>query len=386
MDGERSEAVAAQVDSGQAGTRPTGAEAAAAHHLGDTAQRLLALGIAARAAYAVAGLFIFILALEIMKTGARGMADILANANASGPLNLLGFGWVSAYILMSGSPVAAISLSLFSQGTIGGSEALAMLSGSRLGASLIVLVVGFALYVSRRRTADGLYIGVVALLTAFTMWLPALPLSILLLKSGWMDGLKVSTPGAVTSFVDVAYDPITARLADNLPDLLIFALGVICLLGAFTVFDRALPNLEQPSLRLERIRETLHRPWPMFLLGLGITALTLSVSISVTLLVPLSLKGWIRRENIIPYVMGANISTWVDTLLAAVLLNSERAFTIVLVQMTVGAALSLLTLLLIYPAYSRTIAGLAHRLTLSQREFALFLGVIFVIPCILFFL
>lgn len=261
-----------------------------------------------------------------------------------------------------------------------------MLSGSRLGASLIVLVVGFALYVSRRRTADGLYIGVVALLTAFTMWLPALPLSILLLNSGWMDGLEVSTPGAVTSFVDVAYDPITARLADNLPELLIFALGVICLLGAFTVFDRALPNLEQPSLRLERIRETLHRPWPMFFLGIGITALTLSVSISVTLLVPLSLKGWIRRENIIPYIMGANISTWVDTLLAAMLLNSDRAFTIVLVQMTVGAALSLLTLLLIYPVYSRTIAGVAHRLTLSQREFALFLGAIFVAPCILFFL
>lgn len=386
MDGEQTEAAAAQVDSGLPGTRPASAGAAAAHHFGDTAQRLLALSIAARTAYAVAGLFIFILALEIMKTGARGMTAVLEDANAGGPLNLLGFGWISAYVLMSGSPVAAISLSLFSQGTIGGSEALAMLSGSRLGASLIVLVVGFALYVSRRRTADGLYIGVVALLTAFTMWLPALPLSILLLNSGWMDGLEVSTPGAVTSFVDVAYDPITARLADNLPELLIFALGVICLLGAFTVFDRALPNLEQPSLRLERIRETLHRPWPMFFLGIGITALTLSVSISVTLLVPLSLKGWIRRENIIPYIMGANISTWVDTLLAAMLLNSDRAFTIVLVQMTVGAALSLLTLLLIYPVYSRTIAGVAHRLTLSQREFALFLGAIFVAPCILFFL
>ena len=40
---------------------------------------------------------------------------------------------------MSGSPVAAISLSLYSKGTISDVEAFAMINGSRLGASFIVL-------------------------------------------------------------------------------------------------------------------------------------------------------------------------------------------------------------------------------------------------------
>src|SRR3970040_833450 len=108
---------------------------------------------------------------------------------------------------MSGSPVAAIALSLFAGGTISDVEAFAMINGSRLGASFIVLFVGFLLFVRHRRTADGLYIGVVALLTAFTLWLPVLPLGILLLRSGWFDSVSLSTPGAVTSFVDVALDP-----------------------------------------------------------------------------------------------------------------------------------------------------------------------------------
>ena len=36
-------------------------------------------------------------------------------------------------------------------------------------------------------------------------------------------------------------------------------------------------------------------------------------------LVPLALKGYVRRDRVIPYVMGANIATWIDTLFAALL-------------------------------------------------------------------
>jgi hypothetical protein len=275
---------------------------------------------------------------------------------------------------MSGSPVAAISLSLYAGGTISDVEAFAMINGSRLGASFIVLFVGFLLYVFRRRSADGLYIGVVALLTAFTLWLPVLPIGILALHSGWFDSVRLSTPGAVTSFVDVAFDPAVNLADDHLPRLMMFVL-----------FDRALPNLESVSGgRVERIRDWIHHPLAMFVLGLLVTAMTLSVSLSLTLLIPLSLKGYIRREGIIPYVMGANISTWVDTLVAALLLNSPRAFTIVFTQMAVGAAVSLLVLLFLYRPYSRLIHATAHRVTHSRREFALFLGAIFVVPLVLF--
>jgi hypothetical protein len=84
--------------------------------------------------------------------------------------------------------------------------------------------------------------------------------------------------------------------------------------------------------------------------------------------------------------MGANISTWVDTMFAALLLDSPRAFTVVFTQMAVGAFVSLVVLLLLYRPYSRFILAVAHRVTQRRREFAFFLGAIFLVPLALFFL
>ena len=230
-----------------------------------------AVTVTVTAAYSLAGLFLFILALQLLKSGAGGLKPILKAVSADGVLNLLGFGWLGAYGVMSGSPVAAISLSLLAGDTISDVEAFAMINGSRLGASFIVLFVGFILYLTHKRTADGLFIGVVALLTAFTLWLPVLPIGILVLKAGWFDGMKVGTPPGITSFIEVVYDPIVVRAVDHLHRFPVFLLGIGTLLTAFAVFDRALPNLEQPSLRVERMKSWLHHPLAMFALGLGIT-------------------------------------------------------------------------------------------------------------------
>jgi len=89
-------------------------------------------------------------------------------------------------------------------------------------------------------------------------------------------------------------------------------------------------------------------------------------------------------DNIIPYVMGANISTWVDTLVAALLLEQPRAFTIVFTEMAVGATVSLVVLLFLYKPYSRVILATARRVTHTQRGFALFLGAILLVPAVLF--
>ena len=195
----------------------------------------------------------------------------------------------------------------------------------------------------------------------------------------------MGSPGPITSLVNVVYDPIVNRIADNVPTIAVFGIGIGILLTAFAVFDRALPNLESTQGgNLDKWRDRFEKPLVMFLIGLAVTAVTLSVSLSLTLLIPLSLKGYIRRNSIIPYVMGANISTWVDTLVAALLLNAPRAFTIVFTEMVVGASISLFVLIFLYKPYSAVIIGLANRITQSKRGFALFLGVILIVPLVLF--
>ncbi|MEJ5222064.1 MAG: hypothetical protein WHT63_08670, partial [Tepidiforma sp.] len=65
-----------------------------------------------RAAAALTGIFMFILGLQVLKTGARSLVPLLDGLDIAGPVNSVGFGWLLAYAAMSGSPVAAIGVTL----------------------------------------------------------------------------------------------------------------------------------------------------------------------------------------------------------------------------------------------------------------------------------
>ncbi|OGO49586.1 MAG: hypothetical protein A2148_11330 [Chloroflexi bacterium RBG_16_68_14] len=345
------------------------------------AKLLVALGL--RATYVVGALGLFVLALKLLTSGASGAQSLLERLAADGPVNIFGFGWLGAYVMLSGSPVAATSLGLFSGGAISDLESFTMINGSRFGASFIVLFVGLLYYLRHRRNPDGLYIGVVALLTTFTIYTPSMAIGLVALDQGWFDGVSVGAPPGVASATDETFGVLAERAADALPGLLVFALGGAVLLTSFQLFDRVLPNLDPPSPRLERVLTFFHRPLTMFVVGGLVTLATLSVSISLTLLVPLSLKGVVRRHGIVPYVMGANITTFIDTLFAAVLLDTPRAVTVVVTQMALTAAVSIVVLMVLFRPYQRLVLGLAHRLTASRGAFLAFLAAIFLVPAVL---
>ncbi|MGH2541351.1 MAG: hypothetical protein ACRDIB_01055, partial [Ardenticatenaceae bacterium] len=84
-----------------------------------------------------------------------------------------------------------------------------------------------------------------------------------------------------------------------------------------------------------------------------------------------------------PYIMGANISTFIDTLFAAVLLNNPVAFTIVLVEMVALTIASMLVLLVNYPLYERAMLAIVDWTVHDNRHMTLFMLVILVIPVIL---
>jgi Na+/phosphate symporter len=332
---------------------------------------------------AAGGLFLFILALQVIKAGAGEVVPVIERIQVAGPANAVGFGWLFAYVTLSGSPVAAIGISLLAGGVFSESEAFAVVAGSRLGASFIVLAVGFLAYRRGKRNADGLLIGVIALLTTFTTQGPALFLGLLTLHFGWLDPVQFDTPAGLLDLIDTTYGPAVSRIDALLPGVLVFAGGVGILLGSFWLFDRALPQLEGEAQGIARTLDFLHRRPLMFLLGSLVTLMTLSVAISITVLVPLALKGYVRRDHVIPYVMGANITTFVDTLVASVLLGGSTAFTVVLVEMVSVAAVSSVLLVALYGPYSRLILRAASWATSSHRHLAMFLGGIVAVPALL---
>ena len=100
------------------------------------------------------------------------------------------------------------------------------------------------------------------------------------------------------------------------------------LVVGFNCIDRVLPALGGEEHEDREVTWS-SRLWPMFLAGCAVTTLTLSVSVSLTLLVPLVAKGHVRRSNTLPYIAGANITTMVDTLVAAILIGNQDAVRVV---------------------------------------------------------
>lgn len=335
----------------------------------------------------VISLYLFMLAIALMRTGARGMTAHISNFYSISNLTTsLGFGWVFAYIMMSGSPVAAASLTFFDAGVINELSAYSMIIGSRLGASFIVLLIGFIYVLRGRDRATSLGMGILSLMVTATTYLPGLLLGIFFLQTGMLDNIQLGTGVLLSSVIDTMVDPFTNVVAGLFPYWAIFLIGLGFILVSFNLFDKCLPRMTLRDSQIGWLSRLVYRPFVMFLLGATITMISMSVSISLSLLVPLSQRGFVRRENVIPYIMGANITTFVDTLLAALMLDNPAAFTVVLVNMVSISIISILILVIFYQQYQGFLLRFVNGVTSRTKNLAIFMFVILITPVILFIL
>ena len=332
----------------------------------------------------IASLYLFILAITLMKNGASAVTPLLTNAfSISSAVNSLGFGWLFAYIIMSGSPVAAAALTFFDAGVIDRLGAFAMITGSRLGASFIVLFIGLIYVLRGRNRSTSLSMGFLSLIITATIYLPSFMLGSILLKSGTLDHIQLHSGALLHSVIDQVIEPVTEPMVNFLPSWVVFLLGLGIILLSFHLFDKCLPQMTLKESQVGWMSRLVYRPLVMFLLGALVTMFSMSVSLSLSILVPLSARGFIRRENVIPYIMGANITTFIDTLLAAVLLNNPSAFTIVFVEMFSVTLLSILVLTIFYRGYQRTMLKFVGQVTENPRNLVVFMIIILIVPIIL---
>jgi sodium-dependent phosphate cotransporter len=332
----------------------------------------------------VVSLFLFVLAIMLMKDGARVLVPLVRDIfPINNMANSLGFGWLFAYIIMSGSPVAAAALTFFDAGVVDKLGAFAMITGSRLGASFIVLFIGFIYVLRGRDRATSLSMGLLPLSVTGTTYLAGLVIGTVLLQTRALDQVQLRSGMLLTSVIDLIFTPLVYVLTSFLPGWSLFVVGLGIIMLSFNLFDRCLPQMTVKESQVGHMSRLVYRRWVMFLLGAVITLISMSVSVSLSILVPLSNRGFIRRENVIPYIMGANITTFIDTLLASVLLDRPLAFTIVLVQMISITLVSSFILFTSYRRYERAMLDLVTWVTSDNRNLALFMIIIFVVPIIL---
>ncbi|MGD1992346.1 MAG: hypothetical protein PVI59_04050 [Anaerolineae bacterium] len=329
-------------------------------------------------------LFLFIQAIMLMKEGASDLTPLIRNHfSVTNPMSGLGFGWLAAYLVMSGSPVAAMSLALLDAAVVDRLSAFAAITGSRLGASLIVLLIGFIYVLRGRDRVTSLSMGLLSLVVTGSTNLASFFLGMVVLRAGVLADVEISFGGSLTSLIEAIFMPGVNLVAGFLPGWGFFLIGMGMIMFSFSLFDRSLPEMTLKRSQMGQISRLVYRPGVMFVLGAAVTLVSLSVSVSLSILVPLSNRGFVRRENVIPYIMGANITTFIDTLVVGMVLANPVASSVVLVQMLCLTVVSIVILVGFYRRYERVALQLVGWATEENRNLALFIAAILVVPILL---
>ncbi|MFP4591128.1 MAG: sodium:phosphate symporter [Halobacteriales archaeon] len=335
---------------------------------------------------AVVALVVFLFAVQLLGAATAAAADPLERLfrrHVAGGAPALGASWLATYALMNGSVVAALSVSLFDSAILSSEQLFLMLAGSRLGGAAIVLLIGAIDWAQKAEYdfAEATSLGTLTFLLSHSIYLPATGVGLLLLPH--LEGTLGEAVGGVHLPVGglSVLDPVTDAVVGAVGAVPAFVLAVTLLFVGLSAFDRVLKRVDTAWLRrnlFQRFRQT----WTSFALGLIITAVTTSVAFSLGVIVPLYNRRYVTRDEIVPYVLGANIGTFGDTLLIAILLGSARGTAVVSLMVALGTLVTVAALVR-FPSYYREIDAIQSRIVADRRVLFAFLSSLVIGPLVL---
>lgn len=269
---------------------------------------------------------IFIFALQVIKLSVSEntgtILETYARTFTSTPLKAFFFGWIGTVVSLSGSPIAATAVSLFSIGFVDTITLMYLIIGSRGGPDLVLFLVGLITLIRKRNVSRTLGLGLLEFFTTASVILAMAFFSPFIFESRinqiiahWFQGATM-----YASFIQQYFEPLGEKFVSLFPDSLSFLVGFLLLIFAIFLFDRffTLFNLRSEKMK-SWFQTALRNPFFAFLLGALITSLTLSTAVSVGVLVPFYAYGIIGTSSVLAYVLAANITTLIDTLFIAIL-------------------------------------------------------------------
>jgi sodium-dependent phosphate cotransporter len=332
---------------------------------------------------ALGAVLLFLFAVKLLGTATSAAAPALERAFflvLVSDASALGLGWLGAYVLGNGSVVAALSLSLYTVDVVAPPQLFLMVSGSRLGAAAIVVVIGALDYAQKEHYSlqESVRMGLLTFLLTLSIYLPTTVLGYVALPHVLATFRAVGRQRSLGLRPLPVVDAAAAAVTTSLGPTLSFLLAVTALLGSLKLFDRLLANVDTATLS-RRFFVHLERVWLSFAIGLLVTTVTTSVAFSLGVIVPLYNRGYVERDELVPYVLGANLGTLLDTLMVAVVLGSRVGTAVVVVLMAVATLVTLAALVAI-DDYRRLVVAADDRLAEDRLAFVGFVLALVVVP------
>lgn len=357
----------------------------------------------ARAASVFAVLYVFLVSVKLLGTGfemfGAGFSERLI-ATTSNPFVGLFIGILATSIVQSSSMTTSMVVGFVASGMLSIENAVPIIMGANIGTTVTCAIVSLG-HITRneefRRAFAAAsvhdFFNVMAVLILFPLELATgfLRRTALYLAGFLTGGEAVTFASPVKQVVKPAVKAIVhlvESVAGEHAAIFVALLGLLLLLASLYVLVQ-----RTKALALGRAEVVIDRLMGRsglsgMALGMGVTAVIQSSSVTTSLLVPLAGAGVVRLEKIFPVTLGANVGTTVTALLAS-LAGDSRGLSIALVHLLFNLA----GILIIYPykpirriplILARKLADAAVR---SKRNAAFFvIGLFYALPGLLILL
>lgn len=308
-------------------------------------------------------LYVFLVSIKLMGASFHtlgGGFTTLLTGTIHNPLVGLAMGILVTSVVQSSSVTTSIVVGLVASGQVSVELAVPIVMGANIGTTITNTLVSIAHVPHRpefrRAVATGTLHDFFNLLCVFILFPLELATGFLRRTAGLLTGLLVGVKaGRMPSPLGLLVKPVVVAIEGGVRRVLgvwspggeppTWLLGGVLVVVALAFLFVSLTFLVRSLRRLlaERMEGILDRylfasTARGLLLGLVLTVLVQSSSVTTSFMVPLGAAGLVSLEGVFPYMMGANIGTTVTAILASLATDSPQALTIALVHLLFNVA------------------------------------------------
>lgn len=296
-------------------------------------------------------LYVFLIGVSLMESGIAslggGFVDGLLD-NVANPLSGLFAGMLVTLLVQSSSVSTAMIVGLVGSGAVGVEVAVPMVMGANIGTTITST---FAALGSIRRTEDfrrGFAAATVHDIYNVLSVVVLLPIEmatgVLARSAAWLTrllrGSEVNELGTspIKAVVDFPVDLITHVVeaiggGNVVAAILFFGLGLACVFLALSQVTRHMRQMVAGSLERTMNRMSTGGGGVIgIIVGLVVTVIVQSSSITTSILVPMVAAGVMTIRTAYPITIGANVGTTLTALLASLAVVRPEGLTIALVH------------------------------------------------------
>jgi len=291
-------------------------------------------------------LYLFILSIELIKKSSLFLAPNIKDflLQSLSPIKAVSVGWFSTAIVQSSGAVSTITAAFAGNNLLSFPTAVYIVIGAALGTTITAIIISLITVSAKRKDfRHGFEIGLCyAIYSAFLVIIAFLLEYFFSFFSKTSIFLASKLGGKISllkipDLVGIITSPIVNPLFSKNNKIFILILGFAILIFALRYMGKAVIGIfggEENARKF--INKHFESKYKTYLIGALLTAVLFSSSITIGLLVPLAVVRLIGLKRSIPFILGADLGTFTDVFLAALIIDKIPALAIALVYIMIA--------------------------------------------------